>query len=557
MKKKSSKIGSYFFMFGVLAAMFSCKGMYDNIEPYSNEVVYPAKYDTIVSKIGYERVELDLMKAGRVPSSQISMGKSTKTIVEYDDKQIVIDSLVSWVNVANLTQPKLYRIKVYTIDEFNNKSVPQTIAVIPFTKGDVENLVVASPRILASPSAAVLDWTTSLSSILLDYKSMKYEYTDKSGTKINGYKTLNPRIFAANLNAGQPFNIQLTYNIVPKVNGKPILDSVQLVSPLTINMPTGSTPFNAAERDILAANGVTTFTADGVASIKKLTFPVHTNTLQDLFYFSGVEELDLTGGSIFDLKTQAYNRNSISKTIGGGAYLPFVRKVTPITDANAQTMVDLLTLGLIKKVKYVPNSMGIDHLLKPFEAAGAIEYVTVPNESLIPMNFFLDGKIQDATTWALDIVNPATTFPAGTGILNPIKATLKGKNGTFVFILPKEYRFNLPEYRFLKFKVYAPAKSALSGIYAPYQRLWPRFMNYLWAFNTESTFGQELWNTNANDFKIADENLQKWTDVTIDLNTVLNRHTRVIAMNIGGEPSLTFNPPAEITYYFANFRFSK
>ncbi|MEI5985475.1 DUF4998 domain-containing protein [Sphingobacterium sp. PU5-4] len=557
MKKISSKIGSYFFMFGVLAAMFSCKGMYDNIEPYSNEVVYPAKYDTIVSKIGYERVELDLMKAGRFPSSQISMGKSSKTIVEYDDKQIVIDSLVSWVNVVNLTQPKLYRIKVYTIDEFNNKSVPQTIAVIPYTKGDVDNLVVASPRILTSPSAAVLDWTTSLSSILLDYNSMKYEYTDKSGTKVTGYKEGNPRIFAANLNAGQPFNIQLTYNIVPKVNGKPILDSVQLVSPLTINMPTGSTPFNAAERDILAANGVTTFTADGVASIKKLTFPVHTNTLQDLFYFSGVEELDLTGGDIFDLKTQAYNRNSISKTIGGGDYLPFIRKVTPITDANAQTMVDLLTLGLIKKVKYVPNSMGIDHLLQPFEAAGVIEYVTVPNESLIPMNFFLDGKIQDANSWALDLVNPATSYPAGTGIVNPIKATMKGKNGTFVFVLPKEYRFNLPEYRFLKFKVYSPAKSAISGVYAPYQRLWPRFMNYLWAFNTESTFGQELWNTNANDYKIADENLQKWTDVTIDLNTLMNRHTRVIAMNIGGEPSLTFNPPAEITYYFANFRFSK
>lgn len=557
MKNKLSTFSSCLFMIGFLTVIFSCKGMYDNIEPFSEVTVYPAKYDTIVSKIGFERVELDLMKVGRIPSAQIKMGKSSKTIVEYDDQQIVIDSLVSWVNVKNLTQPKLYRIRVYTIDEYNNKSVPQTIAVIPYTKGDVENLVVSSPRVLASPSAAVLDWTSNLSSILLNYKSLKYEYTDKSGTKVTGTRFQNPRIFAANLPSGQPLTVQLSYNVVPKVNGNPILDSVEVVTPVTINMPTSSTAFNPAERDILIANGISTFTADAVASYKKLTFPVHTNTLQDLFYFPNIEELDLTGGTTFELLTQNYNRNSITKTIGGGDYLPFIRKVSPISDANAQTLVDLLNLGLIKKIKYVPNSMGIDHLLEPYVASGIVEYVTTPNESLIPMNFFLDGKIQDANAWALDIVNPATTFPAGTGIENPIKATMKGKNGTFVFVLPKEYRFNVPEYKYLKFKVYMPKKSTYDGVYAPYQRLWPRFMNYLWAFNTESSFGQELWNPSANDFKIPDAALETWYDVTIDLNTILTRHTRVLALNIGGEPSLTFSPPADMVYYFANFRFSK
>lgn len=539
------------------AMIYSCKGMYDNIEPYSDEIVYPAKYDTIVSKIGFERVELNLMKAGRIPSGQISMGKSQKTIIEYDDQQIVIDSLVSWVNVRNLTQSKLYRIRVYTIDQFNNKSVPQVIAVIPYTQSDVNNLVVSSPRILTSPNAVVIDWTTSLSNILLNFNSLEYKYVDKDGTEISGVKKANPRIFAANLNAGQVFNLQINYNVVPKINGVAILDSVQLTVPLTINMPTGGSTFNPVEREVLEANGVTTFTADAISSYRKLTFPIHTNTLQDLFYFANIEELDLTGGTMFDLKTINYNRNGIVKTLGGGDYLPFIRKVTQITDANAQTMVDLLNLGLIKKVKYVPHSLGIDHLLAPFESTGAIEYVTTPNESLIPMNFFIDGKIQDATAWALDIENPVTSYPAGSNIVNPFKVTMRGRNGTFIFTLPKEYRFNVPEYRYLKFKVYMPSKSVLSGTYSPYQRLWPRIMNNLWAFGSETTFGQETMSTSANDYFIPDSELEKWTDVTVDLSASVNSHNRVIALNIGGEPSLTFAPDVDMVYYFSNFRFSK
>ncbi|TJZ62344.1 hypothetical protein FAZ15_05735 [Sphingobacterium olei] len=532
--------------------------MYDNVEPYSTEVIYPAKYDTISAKIGFERVELDLMKAGRIPSKQISMGKSTKTVIEYDGKQVVIDSLVSWINVPDLKQPKLYRIKVYTVDQYDNKSVPQEIAVIPFTSGDWDNLVVASPRVLTSPNAAVIDWPSALSSILLEYRSVDYEYTDKDGKKITGNKGANPRIFAANLNAGEQFNIQLSYNVIPKVNGTTILDSLKIETSLNINMPTSSTVFNPAEQDILAANGVTVFTSEGVSSYRKLVFPVHTNTLQDLFYFPNIEELDLTGGDIFDLKTISYNRNNISKVIGGGDYLPFIRKVSPISDANAQTMVDLLNLGIIKKVKYVPNSLGIDHLLRPFDEAGVIEWVTTPDESLIPMNFFLDGKIQDATAWALDLVNPATSYPAGTNIVNPIKATLKGKNGSFIFVLPKEYRFNIAEYKYLKFKVYMPAKSTYNGIYGPYQRIWPRFMNYTWAFNTESSFGQEYWAPDANAFRISDENLEKWTDVTVDLSNLIDRHNRVVVINIGGEPTLTFSLPAtDMVYYFSNFRFAK
>src|SRR5690606_16678313 len=168
-------------------------------------------------------------------------------------------------------------------------------------------------------------------------------------------------------------------------------------------------------------------------------YPLHANTLQDLFYFPSVEELDLTGGDIFEMKTHTYNRNGVVSTVGGGNFPLFVKHVSAISSANAQTMIDLLELGIIKKIKYIPNSLGIDHLLQPYDSQGIIEWVTMPNEVLIPMKFFVDGRVQDANNWRLDYVIPATSYPAGTDIVNPMRITLATKNGSFAFILPTQY----------------------------------------------------------------------------------------------------------------------
>src|SRR5690606_34028079 len=270
-----------FFSLLSIIVLGACNGMYDSLDEYSGEVVYPAKYDTIVGHIGYERVEIDLMKAGRIPSDKIKLGKAKKTVVEYDDQQIVIDSLVSWVNITGLTQPKLYRFRVYTIDEFDNKSVPHEIALIPYTADDIEALAISSPRVLTSPSSAVVDWPNGLSSVLLDYKSLSFSYTDKDGVEQTGERGADSRFFIPNLPSGEPTTVTITYNVVPKVNNVPILDSVPLTKELVINVPTSGTPFTPTERAILETNGVTTFTADGVASITKLVYPIHANSLQD------------------------------------------------------------------------------------------------------------------------------------------------------------------------------------------------------------------------------------------------------------------------------------
>lgn len=540
----------------LLFLLSSCEDMYKTQEKYEGEVVYPARFDTIIGFIGYERVEIDLMKVGRIPSSSIKMGKAKKTIVEYDNQVMTIDSLVSWVNITGLTSPKLYRFKVYSIDEFGNKSVPQEIALIPYTASDVASLQVAAPRAMLSPSAAVVDWPKGISSVLLNYVGLTFEYTDKDGVVRKGVRGADSRIFLGNVAAGQSVTVKMGYNIVPKVSNVPILDTILFNSNLVLNMPTSSSVFPVSERDILAANGVTVFTTDAVASVTKLVYPVHANSLQDIFYFPNLKTLDLTNGTLFPLTTMSYDRNSVKDVIGGGDFIPFVRKAGDILPGNTQALKDLLESGILTKVYYRPHSMGLDALLAPYVLTGVVELTVNPESVLIPNNFHLDGVIQ-TKDWKLDITYPATDAPAGEGLENVYKTVQATKNGSFVFSLPTQYQFNLKEYRYLKMKVYAPAKSTISGIYAPYNLIWPRFMNSLFAFGGESPFGAEAWDSGKTQFRIADADLQKWTDITIDLNTALNKHNRVIVLNIGGEPSLTFAPPTPIVYYFANIRFSK
>ncbi|MCH5717337.1 DUF4998 domain-containing protein [Niabella hibiscisoli] len=173
----NSKI--YLTLLIVLTVVMSCSKMYDNIEKYAGEVVYPGKYDTIIGRIGYERVEIDLIKAGRIPASQVKLGKAVKTIVEYDDKKIVLDTLASWLNIKDLKVSKLYRFRVYTQDDEGNVSVPQQIALIPYTQTDLSNLVITSPQALTAPSAAIFTWPGNLSTALLNYYGLKYSYKDK------------------------------------------------------------------------------------------------------------------------------------------------------------------------------------------------------------------------------------------------------------------------------------------------------------------------------------------------------------------------------------------
>ena len=535
---------------------YSCKKIYDNVETFGGERVYPAKFDTISGKIGFERVELNLMKVGRVPSGQIYLGKASKTIVEYDKERIVIDSVVSWVNVPNLTVSKLYRFKVYSEDQYGNRSVPQEIALIPYTKNELTTIAVQSPRIFASPSTAVLDWADKISSILLSYCDLEYSYVDQGGEIRKGKRDINPRIFTANLKSGDEVKVDVNYRVVPKVNGVEILDTVVLNQRINFYMPSPTTAFLPAEVDILKKNGISVFNAQGVANVKKLTFPIHTKTLQDLFYFSNLDEIDLTGGNLFEMTTTSYNRNSVVATVGGGPFLTSVRRLGNMTDANARFLVDLLENDLVKKVKYIPYSLGIDHLLQPFVASGKVELVDTGVDSDLPSAFFMSGGLEHAYL-RINLTRDPTDAPAGTDLRNVLKVALVDRSASLLYMIPTDYQFNADLYPYLRFKVYAPDKSHFQGAYDPFRTIWPRFMNRGFNFNGDSPYGQGLWNTDKTANKLSDEQLGKWVDMKISLSEMKGKNNRVILINIGGEPGFAYSPPKQIVYYFANFRLSK
>ncbi|GAB6395228.1 MAG: hypothetical protein MdMp024_1540 [Bacteroidales bacterium] len=529
--------------------------MYDTLAQYSGEIVYPAKFDTIYGHIGFERVEIDLMQAGRIPSGEIKLGKAKKTVVEYDDEVITIDSLVSWLNITGLTQPKLYRFYIYTIDDYGNKSVPQEIALIPFTATDMEALAIPSPRVMSSPASAVVDWPNGISNVLLDYYSLSYSYTDKDGEVKKGVRDSDSRFFVGNLEPGQSVTVDMTYKIVPKSGGTPILDTIPITKPLTINMPTGSTPFTPAEREVLQTNGVKTFTADALSGFEKITYPVHANSLQDIFYFPNLKELDLTGGDLFTATpTLVYDNNGARSEVGGVGWEPFMRKAGNLEE-GVQTLKDLLESEIIQKIRYIPHSMGLDNILAPYVENGVVELVSLPDEALIPQEgFFVNGLVQD-NNWNLDYVFQPADAPAAEGRQYIYKITPRARSASFVLALPREYQFNTDVYAYLKIGVYAPAKSSFASGYGDFQRIWPRFMNSMWAFGQNTDFGQEYWAPDA--ITIPDDKLQKWTDITVDLSQAVGKHNRVIVINIGGEPNFTYDPPADIIYYFSNIRLTK
>jgi len=236
-----------------MASLISCADMYDNVKEYATaETVYPGCFDTISYRIGYERAEIDLLKAGRIPSAEINMGKAKKTVISYDGKEIVYDSLCSWVNLTGLNVSKLYRINACTEDEFGNRSVPQEISLIPFTASDLEILTVANPRVIASPWAVSLSWN-NMSSVLLNYCDLNYRYTDKDGNVITGEGGENPLIIMQNLNAGKETSIDLNYRVVPKVSGEEILDTLILQKTFYMYMPTSDAYQKALESRSISA----------------------------------------------------------------------------------------------------------------------------------------------------------------------------------------------------------------------------------------------------------------------------------------------------------------
>ena len=218
------------FLLGFIFLFTSCNDMYDNIREFADkEIVYPGHFDPPTGRTGFERVEIDLLNAGRIPSSQIKLGKASKTYIEYDDQTLIIDSVCSWVNITGLTEVNIYRFVICSMDDYGNKSIPVEISLVPYTRADLNTLDVLPPSITESESGAVVEWKNSLSSPLFDFCSYTYQYIDKSNqTHTGGEENDQPKILMENVNKGEAVTLTMNCRIVPRVDNVPILDTLDL-----------------------------------------------------------------------------------------------------------------------------------------------------------------------------------------------------------------------------------------------------------------------------------------------------------------------------------------
>jgi hypothetical protein len=570
---------------GILLYLLSCSGMYDNVEEYSGEVIYPGKFDTVYGKIGFERVEIDLMQAGRIPASKMKLGKATRTIVEYDGVPHPIDSLCSWINITGLTTSKLYRFVIYTVDQSGNKSVPQEIALIPYTAQDRDLIAVSSPRISSSPSAAIVDWPNGLNSVVMDYCSLTYEYEDRDGRKTGGIpEGISPRFYLGNLEAGAQVPVSVTYRVVPILSDGEtrLLDTINITRDIVLNMPTAETSFSPSEETVLRANGVTTFTSAAVASIRKLVFPIHISSIQDIFYFSNLEELDLTGEGLDNVMPKfTLSGDGRTYEIGGGAWLHCIKRSEnkqAVSISGLQSLIDLLESGLLKKVRYIPNSLGLDDILAPYVESGVVEFVNdsfFPQEVMLPYRFWMEGRPQTSSfrlIWRYPVPESEFSFYSGT-VADPAtvyEIIIENRNATFAFILPKEYIWDLERYRYLKFKVIPKSiPSTFSGSYSTYLKVWPRIKTRFWGVDASNDlYGGDKEYAPKGQYIIPESAIQtRWTEFTVDLKPAVDNtqndtghHIRCLVINLGEEagPNPWVKPDGnDVEYYFADFRLTK
>jgi hypothetical protein len=235
---KINSMKRIFFSLIILTLLYSCNDMFDNFKKYvPEEKVYPGMFDMIEGRVGYERVEIDLNTTGRVPAAQMHLGKADSTIIVYDGNVIAIDSVCSWVNITGLTQSRIYQFQIFTADRFGDRSVPREIQLTPYTSEDLAMLSVPVARIISSPWRVQVDWPNGVSSVLLDYYGLSFSYPDKNDVEHEVEREANAGFFVENMEYGEQV-LNIRYKIVPKVDEVPILDTLEMERPLTVNIPT-------------------------------------------------------------------------------------------------------------------------------------------------------------------------------------------------------------------------------------------------------------------------------------------------------------------------------
>ena len=330
-----------------LLSGFSCTDMYDSLREFATEeTVYPASFDTITGKIGFERVEIDLSTKGRIPPSKMKLQKAKKTVIEcsFFDSPMIIDSVCSWVNITGLTEPEEYTFKVYTEDEYGNRSIPQEISLIPYTSHDLNQMELLSPLITESSSTALIEWNSKLSGVLFDCYAYSYSYKDNDNVTQTGTGTGDlPSFFVENVRKGNTIPVELTLKIRPKKNGISILDTISWPSIINLNISESAsdviflkTPTASQVIDLNDAKESQTcsFSWTKVENIDSYTLKISTNAS---FPTDKTLELDLGNISSFNLDV-----SEIKKIVADGSarcYWPIVPTTAYSTSTQTRALI--------------------------------------------------------------------------------------------------------------------------------------------------------------------------------------------------------------------------
>jgi Domain of unknown function len=117
---KTLKIISFLFLAYLMA---SCNNMEDNYKDYLKNVqVYSPRVTNLTAITALKEATL----SWKNPQGTIAM----KNAIRLQDSTIVLDGLVETYKLTNL---KIigYQVSVFTIDKFNNYSVPASLSIFP------------------------------------------------------------------------------------------------------------------------------------------------------------------------------------------------------------------------------------------------------------------------------------------------------------------------------------------------------------------------------------------------------------------------------------------
>jgi hypothetical protein len=495
-----------------------------------DETLYAEKVDSAGANAGFKRIEIKVyVKSQRVDFVRVYFTRNAKA--DSSDIQVGNRSGVFGKVIEDMPAFE-YLFSLVSFDKYGNRSLPYELS--GRVVGDnFRDMLVNRPLSNVNISGAniTVEWGGSPSYALWS----ELTYINTSGQTVTLIVPAEETSTAiTDFGGGRPKYATL---FLPGENS---IDTLRVDASNLIIF---------REQSILAANGVTATTDALINGVTSLTYPVHCSSLRDLAYFTNLRELDLTGGTLFPTPEYTYERNDAVSVIGNIPWTPLLSNVNnDMPASDYQALKDMLETGVLTKVKYSPNSIaGLDAILEPY-VGSTVELLPLPDEVYIPNQYFVDGVMCDIN-WKVEYIFPAPNPPAGEGLRDIYQITPVNPSASIMFALPKEYKYNVREYPYLKFKVYMPPEESINDYF---QLLYPRFMNYWWnAPASDSNFGQEYWAPNY----IWMTEFQEWIDITVPLNDALNMHNRVIVINIGYEQGTTPNP--DMIYYFANFRLSK